>query len=47
MKGGTLTAEVETVKRGKKTAIICVRVFSEERKLLSGAAYNGNRKQMF
>ena len=37
VKEGTLTAEAETVKRGKKTAIVRVQVFSEEQKLLADA----------
>ena len=37
VKEGTLTAEAETVKRGKKTAIIRVQVFNEEQKLLADA----------
>ena len=37
VKEGTLTAESETVKRGRRTALIRVRVFSEERKLLADA----------
>ncbi len=37
VKEGTLAAESETVKRGKKTVLVHVRVFSEERKLLADA----------
>lgn len=37
VKEGTLTAESETIKRGRKTALIHVQVFSEERKILADA----------
>lgn len=37
MKEGALTAEAEAVKRGRKTAIVRVQVFSEEQKLLADA----------
>ena len=38
VKQGTLTAESETVRRGRKTVFVRVRVFSGERKLLADAS---------